>query len=68
LGIQCKQWFEASEISTVVTQFTSLICSSKTARKAKSHKKKINFQEEASGTTIGLQEEGALISENRLVN
>jgi hypothetical protein len=46
----------------------SLICSSKTACKAKTHKTKINFQEEAMGTTIGLQEEVACISENWLMN
>jgi hypothetical protein len=41
--------------------------SSKTARKAKTRKTKINFREEAPGTTIGLQEEGARIRENWLV-
>jgi hypothetical protein len=42
--------------------------SSKMAREAKTRKKKINSREEAPGTTIGLREEGARISENLLVN
>jgi hypothetical protein len=45
----------------------SLMHSSKTGRKGKTLKTKINFQEEAPGM-IGLQEEGARISENWLVN
>jgi hypothetical protein len=54
--------------STVIPRFTSLIRSPKTARKAKTRKTKINFREEAPGTTIGLREEGATINENWLVN
>jgi hypothetical protein len=52
---------------TEIPRFTSLIRSSKTARKAKTRKTKINFREEAPGTTIGLREEGARIGENWLV-
>jgi hypothetical protein len=50
----------------------SLICSSKTACKAKNHKMKIIFpttsREEAPGTTTSLREEGAHISENWIIN
>jgi hypothetical protein len=48
----------------------SFISSSKTARKVKIRKTKINFPflPKAPGTTIGLLEEGARISENWLVN
>jgi hypothetical protein len=53
--------------NTVIPWFTSVICTSKTAHEAKTHKTKINFRE-ALGTTIGLREEGARISENWLVN
>jgi hypothetical protein len=53
---------------TVIPQFTSLISSSKTARKAKTCKTKINFREEVPGTIIGLREEGAHLSEDWLVN
>jgi hypothetical protein len=53
---------------TVIPRFTSLIRYSKTAHKAKTHKMKINFQEEAPGITISLREVGARISENWLVN
>jgi hypothetical protein len=52
------------EYYTIIPRFTSLIRPSKTARKAKTRKIKINFREEAPGTTIGLREEGARISEN----
>jgi hypothetical protein len=51
-------------VSTVIPRFTSLIRSSKIARKAKTRKTKINFREEGPGTVIGLREEGARISEN----
>jgi hypothetical protein len=53
---------------TVIRRCTSYIRSSKTTRNAKTHKTKINFREEVLGTTIGLLEEGARISENWLVN
>jgi hypothetical protein len=54
--------------NTVIPWFMSLIHSFKTACKAKTHKTKINFREEALGTTIGLREEGAHISKNWLIN
>jgi hypothetical protein len=54
--------------STVIPWFMSWIRSSKIACKGKTLKTKINFQEEVSGTTIGLWEEGACISENWLGN
>jgi hypothetical protein len=54
--------------NTGIPWFTSLIHSSKTARKAKTRKMKISFPLLPTGTTIGLQEEGACISENWLIN
>jgi hypothetical protein len=53
---------------SVIPRFTSLIRSSKTARKVKTRKMKINFQEEAQGTMISLREEAAHISENWHIN
>jgi SH3-like domain-containing protein len=55
-------------LNKVIPRFTSLIRSSKTARKAKTRETKINFRYFPTGTTIGLREEGARISKNWLVN
>jgi hypothetical protein len=57
--------------NTGIPRFTSLIHSSKTVRKTKTRKTKINFpllsEKRRRGTTIGLREEGARTSENWLV-
>jgi hypothetical protein len=51
-----------------IPRFMSLICSSKTARKAKLAKRKLISHYFPTGTTIDLREEGARISENWLIN
>jgi hypothetical protein len=58
------QWY----VRTVIPRFTSLIRSSKIARKAKSRKTKIISHYFPKGITIGLREKGARIRENWVVN
>jgi hypothetical protein len=53
---------------TVIPRFTSLIHSSKTAHKVKTHKTKLIYYYFPKGTMISLWEEGTRISENWLVN
>jgi hypothetical protein len=63
-----KHYIWKSKWTTGIPRFTSLIRSSKTAHEAKTRKTKIDFREEAPGTTISLREEGARTSESWLVN